>query len=194
MQLRRGVQKMNLTGGHLSQFWVHSTLLILFQNQTNKTPQWKLQNVRLNSIHLPLGRVDVPLSQAGKYSLFMLCCWPRFLRMTGSVPRKLLSVAEYSSLSAERQICTLESNSAFQPPAAHNERSAVQRREGKKKNKKKKKCEKKWEKCAPEGWAELSHAKLNWTLGPLVRFCEYEADGEREESSFYFALPRRQKK
>lgn len=73
--------------------------------------------MRLNSIHLPLGRVDVPLSQAGKYSLFMLCCWPRFLRMTGSVPRKLLSVAEYSSLSAERQICTLESNSAFQPPA-----------------------------------------------------------------------------
>lgn len=62
-----------------------------------------------------------------------------------------------------------------------------------KKNPKKKKCEKKWEKCAPEGWAELSHAKLNWTLGPLVRFCEYEADGEREESSFYFALPRRQK-
>lgn len=173
MQLRHGVQIKflqikNLTGGHLAQFWVHSTfrvqlivlhavtcniflnfILSYLQNQTDKTPQWKLPMARPNSIHLPpgsvhgslLSHVDVPLSQAGKYSLFMLCCWPRFLRMTGSVPRKLLSVAEYSSLSAERQTRTLESNSAFQPPAAHNERSAVQRGEGKEKIKKKRTCE-----------------------------------------------------
>lgn len=52
----------------------------------------------------------IPLSQAGKYSLFMPeCCRPRFLRMTGSVPRKLLSVAEYNSLSAPTKSIALVS-------------------------------------------------------------------------------------
>lgn len=221
MQLRHGVQIKflqikNLTGGHLAEFWVHSTfrvqlivlhavtcniflnfILSYLQNQTDKTPQWKLPMARPNSIHLPpgsvhgslLSHVDVPLSQAGKYSLFMLCCWPRFLRMTGSVPRKLLSVAEYSSLSAERQTRTLESNSAFQPPAAHNERSAVQRGEGKEKKKK----EDVWDKSERNGRpkVEPSSRMQSWIglWDPWCDFVNAKQMASARRAVFYFALP-----
>lgn len=45
--------------------------------------------------HRPPG--GSPLSQKAKYSVFMEWCGPMLRRIMGSVPRKLLSVAEYSS-------------------------------------------------------------------------------------------------
>lgn len=40
---------------------------------------------------------DSPFSQKARYSVLMEWWGPMYRRITGSVPRKLLSVAEYSS-------------------------------------------------------------------------------------------------